>query len=100
MLVLATPNIRASVAERGARPFFEWVQLEGTGWHFDVNARNACTSNSVCSALLGHFTVNRSTGEVDDLDANGGDGALVSNAEMKRLRIRFRIENCRLRSAR
>jgi hypothetical protein len=100
MLVLAAPNIRTSVSDLGARPFFEWVHREGAGWHFDVKARNACPSDNACSSLLGHYAVDRTTGEVEDLDANGGDGALVSSVEMKRLRTRFRTENCRQRRAR
>jgi len=93
-LVLAAPQIRASVAERGARPFFAWVHRDGPGWRFDVNARNPCSSATPCSALLGHYAVNASTGAVEDLDANGGDGGLVSSVEIRTLRTRFLRARC------
>jgi len=93
-LVLATPNIQASVSERHARPFFEWVQRGPQGWRFDVNAQNPCVAARACSGLLGHYAVNRTTGEVEDLDAAGGDGALVSSAALTKLRTKFLKGRC------
>jgi hypothetical protein len=91
-LVLATPNIRASVSRSGAKPRFEWIEAERGGWHFDVNSATPCLRHNACSTLLGHFAVTRD-GEVEDLD-RGEDGVLVSSARMKRLIHAFHEGNC------
>jgi len=88
-LVLASPTVEASVHERGARPFFEWTKAAPRGWTFTVNARNPCQGQGPCSALLGHFSVDRYSGIVVDLDA-GEDGLAVSSPDMVRLLERFR----------
>lgn len=91
-LVLAAPNIRASVAERGAKPRFEWVDTKPNGWRFDVNSATPCLHYNACSTLLGHFWVTR-LGEVEDLDG-GKDGIAVSSPRMRRLVHTFREANC------
>jgi hypothetical protein len=90
-LVLAAPNIRASVAERGAHPFFESVDRGKSGWTFTVNAANPCATANPCSNLLGHYAVDRRTGEIEDLDA-GLDGEPVSSPRIRQLQ---RTMGCR-----
>jgi hypothetical protein len=88
-LVLATPQIKASIAIQHARPFFEYVQPHETGWDFTVNARNACLRGpGTCSTLLGHFRVSRQGGEVTALD-EGFDGKVASSPEVADLRRRL-----------
>lgn len=91
-LVLASPNIEASVRESGAKPRFEWIDTKPGGWHFDVNSATPCLHGDACSTLLGHFWVTRD-GQVEDLD-RGQDGVVVSSAKMRRLAAAFRKENC------
>src|SRR3954453_18193149 len=75
-LVLATPAIRRAVVQRRANPYFEAVVSRPNGWGFDVNSRSKCAHpGQPCSTLLGHFAVSRS-GDVEDLDAAGGAGAV------------------------
>ena len=83
--VLAAPNIKSSVRLRGARPFFESITRGANGWNFTVNARNACGGADPCSTLLGHYSVNRITGEVWDLDA-GFEGRRISASRPLRLK--------------
>jgi hypothetical protein len=92
-LVLAAPNIRASVDQRHARPFFEYVEAGPMGWSFDVKARNPCSGRGQCSNLLGHYAVSRRTATVEDLDA-GSDGRVVTSARMAALRRRFQHKAC------
>jgi hypothetical protein len=94
-LVLRASGITQAVAARGARPAFEWIGIGPDGWRFDVNARNRCATPGPCSKLLGHFAVNRWTAQVEDLDAAGGEGALVSDSELTRLRDAFLRSRCR-----
>jgi hypothetical protein len=90
VLILATPSIRAAVVQRRAKPYFEAVMPAPNGWGFDVNSRTKCAHPGLpCSTLLGHFAVSRG-GDVEDLDAAGGEGALVRSAELQRLKRRFR----------
>ena len=77
--VLAAPNIRAAVVHRGAHPFFESIVVGPDGWTFTVNARNACAGPGPCSTLLGHYSVNRETGVVEDMDA-GEDGKPIATS--------------------
>ena len=81
-LVLAAPNIKASIAQRGATPFFEDIRTGTDSWSFTVNSRNPCAGLEFCSALLGHYIVRRSTGALWDMDANGGDGAPVPSTQL------------------
>ncbi|HEX5263330.1 MAG TPA: hypothetical protein VFW13_07375 [Phenylobacterium sp.] len=87
-LVMAAPNIRAAATERGAKPVFEWVDPGPEGWRFDVNSDTPCASQDPCSKLLGHYTVNRTTGEVVDLDADE-DGKVVSSPGLTKLRLKL-----------
>ena len=93
-LVLAAPNIKASIRKRGAKPFFEWIEASPAGWRFDVNSRTPCSHSRACSALLGHYVVNKRTAEVRDLDA-GENGVDVSSDEIMRLKQSFRPTECR-----
>jgi hypothetical protein len=94
-LVLASPNIRAAVRLRGAKPVFEWVDETPLGWRFDINSNTPCEGDiKVCSNLLGHYSVVRGTGTVYDLNDGDGDGALVSSVEMRRLHAGFRRKFC------
>jgi hypothetical protein len=93
-LVLAAPNIQAAIKERGAKPFFASTDTAPGGWGFDVNSATPCLhAPNPCSSLLGHFAVSRD-GEVEDLDADGGAGAVISSPQMRSLRERFRTANC------
>ena len=82
-LVLATPDIRAAIAERHARPFFEVAQRRPEGWYFVVKASNPCAGFGPCSTLLGHYVVNRRDAVIENLDV-GGDGRVVSSASIRR----------------
>jgi hypothetical protein len=94
VLVLATPSIRAAVTQRRANPYFEAVMPGPNGWGFDVKSRTKCARPSLpCSTLLGHFAVSRK-GDVEDLDAPGGEGALVRSPEVQRLKDRFLRKRC------
>jgi hypothetical protein len=89
-LVLASPNIRASVVERHARPFFEYVERHPGGWYLIVKAHNLCSGpGPACSNLLGHYSVSQKTGEVTDLD-QGEEGKVVSNPQVAALRRKLR----------
>jgi len=68
-LILAIPNIEAAVRDRGAKPFFEYIEQGPDGWRFDVNSNSPCENGSSCSTLPGHFVINKSSGQVIDLDA-------------------------------
>ena len=93
-LALATPSIRAAVVQNHAKPFFDGVTPRPNGWGFDVNSRTLCAHpDRPCSSLLGHFAVSRN-GEVEDLDADGGAGAQVKSAELRRLRKHFVRNHC------
>ena len=93
-LVLATPSVRAAVVQRHAKPFFDAVMPGPNGWSFDVNSRTPCAHPGLpCSSLLGHFAVSRG-GDVEDLDAAGGAGSLVTSAELQRLKQRFLLDRC------
>lgn len=93
-LVLAAPNIQAAVKERGAKPHFASTGSTSQGWSFDVNSATPCPhARNPCSALLGHFAVSRD-GEVEDLDADVGAGAVISSPEMRNLRQKFRKATC------
>lgn len=76
--VLAAPNIKASVARGGARPFFESITAGPSGWTFTVKARNSCAGPGPCSNLLGHYSVDRDTGEVWDLDEGFDGGSVIA----------------------
>jgi hypothetical protein len=91
-LVLAAPNIRASVSERGAKPFFEYVERISGGWSFGINSATPCAIVNPCSSLLGHYSVGRD-GDVIDLD-RGEEGVGVSSPAMARLLRRFRRSHC------
>jgi hypothetical protein len=88
-LVLAAPDIRTSVSEAGAKPFFESIERGPNGWRFTVKAGNGCATPNPCSSLIGHYTVDATTGAVVNLDA-GEDGVAVSSPEMARLLASFR----------
>jgi len=92
-LVLETPQIRAAVVERHARPFFESVQANPDGWSFEVKARNPCSGPGPCSNLLGHYTVSRHTGGVIATD-EGDDGKPVSTAQLEVLRRKLLRDRC------
>ncbi len=83
-LVLAAPNIRASVREAHAKPYFEDVEQGPAGWRFTVKSRAPCATRNPCSTLIGHYAVDAATGTVVDLDA-GEDGLTVSSPEIARL---------------
>jgi hypothetical protein len=93
-LVLASPNIRASVRERHAHPFFDYIGPGPDGWNFDVNSRTPCAGPGPCSTLLGHYSVSRSTGAVEDLDAAGGEGRVISTPRLRGLQQAFRARRC------
>ena len=89
-LVLVAPNVLAAVRLRHAKPIFESIQKTHLDWRFTVNSKTPCQGGvKACSNFLGHYLVVRSTGEVYDLDAAGGDGAPVLSAEIQRLRESF-----------
>jgi hypothetical protein len=92
-LVLAAPNIRAAVTERGAKPIFEWIGTGRNGWNLDVNSATRCLHADACSTLLGHFSVGRD-GQVEDFD-RGEDGVLISSARMRRLTRDFQKADCK-----
>src|SRR5579872_3308144 len=93
-LVLAVPNIQAAVRERSAKPHFDRIDRASQGWGFDVNSATPCVHrHRPCSELLGHFAVSRD-GDVEDLDADGGAGAVISSPKMRKLRQKFKMENC------
>lgn len=91
-LVLAAPNIRASVTRLGAKPFFEYIERLPKGWYFDINSATPGATANPCSSLLGHYSVGRD-GAVTDLDSGEG-GARVSSPAMRRLLRRFRASCC------
>jgi hypothetical protein len=93
-LVLAAPDIRASVVEQNAHPFFEDITREGVGWRFLVKARNPCSGPSPCSNLLGHYMVAMRTAEVEDLDG-GEDGQIVTSPELTIMQHQFLTRRCR-----
>jgi hypothetical protein len=93
-LVLAAPNIQASVRERGAKPYFEWIHNTGRGWQFDINSRTPCDHVPACSTLLGHYTVGKYDAKVVDLDA-GEDGLEVTSSDMLALKRSFAGKSCR-----
>jgi hypothetical protein len=86
-LVLAAPNIRASVIQRGAHPAFDSVRRTPHGFQMRAYANDPCPTANPCSNLLGHYFVDRQTGEVTDLD-RGDEGVVVSSPEMERVRRR------------
>jgi hypothetical protein len=94
-LALAAPNIEAAVIERHAEPRFEWITSSPGGWSFDINSASPCAHLNPCSTLMGHFAVNRRTGEVENLDADGGSGAVVSSSTMKQLLRQLNHGRCR-----
>jgi hypothetical protein len=92
-LILATPTVRAAVAARKARPFFEYVETHPGGWYFEVKVRNPCLRGpGTCSNLLGHYSVTK-TGDVEDLD-QGDDGKIVSNPRMAAIKRKMLLSSC------
>src|SRR5262245_3853879 len=87
-LVLAAPNIQASVVERGAHPAFDGIEQSPHWFKVRAYASGPCANSYPCSNLLGHYLVDRQTGAVTDLD-QGFDGEVVSSPEMERLRRRI-----------
>ena len=95
-LALAAPNIENAVRLNHAAPRFEYIKAQSGGWYFDINSANPCPRQRPCSKLLGHYTVDKRTGEVTELD-RGEEGVAVTSHKMIRLKRLFLARACHQR---